>query len=332
MDNPIYLDHNATTPIDPAVLDAMLPWMRGSFGNPSSAHPYGREARKAIDNARQQVASLIGCEADEVIFTSGGTESNNLAVFGSVKADTGGRRRIVTSKVEHPAIARPCDRLEEEGYEVIRVPVDSNGRVLVEDVQTEVVVTTVLVTVMLANNETGSIMPIGELSTIAHDQGALLHGANHERGLRPGTENVPYIVGLGKACKLAHDILERESARERSLRDRLWELLSTGIPGLLLNGHPRERLPNTLNVSFPRAQGSRILEVASDIAASTGSACHEGIDTPSEVLLAMGAGVERGLGAVRLSIGRGTTSAHIEEVAHALTATMGSREDRSDYL
>lgn len=375
MTDPVYLDYNATTPVDPAVLDAMLPWLRGSFGNPSSSHRYGREARAAIDRAREQVASLIGCETDEILFTSGGTESNNLAVLGSVRAAPGGKRHIVTSAVEHPAIARPCGRLEEEGYELTRVPVDSEGRVLVEEAKTAIDHRTVLVTVMLANNETGTIMPIRELSEIARSRGALMHtdaaqavgklpvdvselgvdllsiaghkmyapkgigalyvrrgieltpitlGANHERGLRPGTENVPYIVGLGTACEIARGTLEQEATRERSLRDRLWELLSTRIPGLMLNGHTVDRLPNTLNISFPRIKGNRLLEVATDIAASTGSACHEGIDSPSSVLLAMGLDTKRAMGAVRVSLGRGTSAADIEQAATALISAWKS--------
>lgn len=369
MTDAVYLDYNATTPVDPAVLDAMLPWLRGSFGNPSSSHRYGREARTAIDRAREQVASLIGCETDEILFTSGGTESNNLAVLGSARAAPGGRRHIVTSAVEHPAIARPCERLKEEGYELTRVPVDSEGRVNVDEAKTAIDHRTVLVTVMLANNETGTIMPIRELSEIAHARGALMHsdaaqavgklpvdiselgvdllsiaghkmyapkgigalyirrdveltpivlGANHERGLRPGTENVPYIVGLGTACEIARGTLEQEAARERSLRDRLWELLSTRIPGLMLNGHTVDRLPNTLNISFPSVKGNRLLDVATEIAASTGSACHEGIDSPSSVLLAMGLDPKRAMGAVRVSLGRGTTAADIEQAATAL--------------
>jgi cysteine desulfurase len=339
MNDPIYLDHNATTPIHPEVLAAMLPWLEEGFGNPSSTHVYGRRAHEALDRARQQVASLLGCQADEVFFTSGGTEANNLAIRGSTEALAGRRNHVVTSVVEHPATARPCDRLEQEGWEVTRLPVDGYGRVGIGDVRASVRGDTALVSVMLANNETGTLMPIRQLAEAAHSKGALVHtdaaqavgkipvrveelevdllsvaghklyapkgvgalyvrrgtpirplllGAGHERGLRPGTENVPYIVGLGRACELAARDVEQESARVRKLRDELFELLRAGVPGLRLNGHPTERLPNTLNVAFPAVSGSAVLAAAPEVAASTGSACHEGAETPSAVLLAMG--------------------------------------------
>ncbi|OHE71837.1 MAG: cysteine desulfurase NifS, partial [Treponema sp. GWB1_62_6] len=276
MNESIYLDYNATTPIDPEVADAMLPWITTHFGNPSSSHEYGRTAKKAVDRAREQVAFLLGCEADEIVFTSGGTESNNLAIFGSLRAAPGERKGIVTSGVEHPAVARPCDRLETEGYTVSRLPVDAGGQVNAEDGISSVSRNTALVTVMLANNETGTIQPVRDLSRIAHDAGALIHtdaaqavgkipvrvsdlgidflsiaghklyapkgvgalyirrgskirpfslGAGHEFGLRPGTENVPFIVGLGTACEIAGRNMAEVSERLRSLRDMLHGLL-----------------------------------------------------------------------------------------------------------
>ena len=337
--DPIYLDYNATTPVHPEVVEAMLPFLREHFGNPSSAHVYGHRGRDAVEHARTQVAALIGCESEEVVFTSGGTEANNLAIAGVAAALGARRRHIVTSTVEHPAVARPCDRLGRNGFEVTRLPVDPEGRVVTEDARPFLRGDTMLVTVMLANNEVGTLMPIRELASAAHERGALMHtdaaqavgkvpvrvddlgvdllsiaghklyapkgvgalyvrrgtpieplllGAGHERGLRPGTENVPYIVGLGVASELARRDLEAEAARVRALRDLLFERLRAAIPAIRRNGHPTERLPNTLNVSFPGVRGSAVLHAAPKVAASTGSACHEGGETPSGGLVAMG--------------------------------------------
>ena len=369
MNDPIYLDHNATTPVHPEVVEAMLPWLKEHFGNPSSTHVYGRRTHEAVEAAREQVAELLGCKADEVFFTSGGTEANNLAILGSAEALADHRKHVVTTVVEHPATARPCDRLEHEGWKVTRLPVDGRGMVRIEEVRAFVRGDTALVSVMLANNETGTVMPIHEIAEIAHVRGALLHtdaaqavgkiparvedlgvdllsvaghklyapkgvgalyvrhgtpirpvllGAGHERGLRPGTENVPYIVGLGKACQIAARDVEKEAVRLQALRDELWELLRAEIPRLRLNGHPTERLPNTLNVSFPAVSGSVVLGATPEVAASTGSACHEGAENPSGVLLAMGLEASTALGAVRLSLGRGTSKKHVADGARAL--------------
>lgn len=294
---------------------------------------------------------------------------DNLAIAGVLEALGERRRHVVTSTVEHPATARPCDRLERQGCELTRVPVDADGRVHVEDARPFVRGDTALVTVMLANNETGTMMPIRSLAELAHGKGALVHtdaaqavgkvpvrvddlgvdllsvaghklyapkgvgalyvrrgtpirpvllGAGHERGLRPGTENVPHIVALGAACELALRDLDTEPARQRAMRDDLWARLQAGVPGIRLNGHVTERLPNTLNVAFPGVRGSAVLAAAPEVAASTGSACHEGGESPSGVLIAMGMDAETALGAVRLSLGRGTTAAQIEESARAL--------------
>jgi cysteine desulfurase len=369
MNDPIYLDHNATTPVHPEVVEALLPWLNQHFGNPSSTHVYGLRAHEAVEKAREQVAALLGCEADEVFFTSGGTEANNLAILGSTEASARSPGHVVTSAVEHPATVRPCDRLEQNGWKLTRLPVDAEGRTPIGEVRKSVRGETALVSVMLANNETGSLMPIREITEIAHSRGALVHtdaaqavgkiavrvdelgvdllsvaghklyapkgvgvlfvrrgtaihpvllGAGHERGLRPGTENVPYIVGLGQACEVAVRDLGAEAARVRALRDELWELLRADVSGLRLNGHPTERLPNTLNVSFPGASGSAVLAAAPEVAASTGSACHEGAENPSLVLVAMGLETATALGAVRLSLGRGTRREHVGQAARAL--------------
>jgi cysteine desulfurase len=359
--DPIYLDHNATTPIHPEVLEAMLPFLRQHFGNPSSGHPFGRRAREAVERAREHVAELLGCSPEEIVFTSGGTEANNLAIRG-VMESTGKRRHLVTSTVEHPATAKPCDALESGGFEVTRVPVNREGQVHPDEMRSSLRGDTALVTVMLAQNETGTLMPIRDIAEAAHDRGALMHtdaaqavgkistcvselgidllsiaghklyapkgvgaiyirrgirvqpvllGAGHERGIRPGTENVAAIVALGQACILAQRDLAVESARHRLLRDELWESLLAAIPGIKLNGHADQRLPNTLNVSFTGVRGSALLEAAPEIAASTGSACHDGSETPSAVLMAMGLDSITAFGAVRLSLGRFTTREHI---------------------
>jgi cysteine desulfurase len=384
---PIYFDYNATTPILPDVLDAMLPYLGAQFGNPSSSHPYGREARSAVEQARSEVALLLGCSPEEIIFTSGGTESNNLAILGSIRAAACGGD-VLTSVVEHPAVGRPCEFLERRGSRVTRLGVDELGVVNVEEARKALEHMPLLLTVMHSNNETGTIQPIRELSEAAKERGALVHtdaaqsvgkvpvdvndlgadllsvaghklyapkgvgalfvrrgtplfpltvGAGHERGLRPGTENVASIVGLGAACAVARGTLQAESERVLTLRERLWGLLAAGVPGLKLNGHSELRLPNTLNVRFPGVRGNALLARVDEIAASTGSACHEGLETASPVLLAMGLTEDDALCSVRFSLGRGTTELELRAAAKALvrswqeqreaTAAAGSRAD-----
>lgn len=373
--NPIYLDHNATTPILPEVVDAMLPYLREHFGNPSSGHVYGARARVAVDRAREQVASLLGCEADEIVFTSGGTEANNLAIRGVMEA-LERRRHAVTSVIEHPAMARPCAWLEKKQHRsVTRIGVDADGRACLDAAREAIEADTALVTVMHSNNETGVLQPIQELSRLAHAAGALIHtdaaqsvgkvqvrvrdldvdlvsvaghklyapkgvgalyvkrgtplvpfalGASHERGLRPGTENVASIVGLGAACDAVGRNLDAAAARMQWLRDLLWERLASGIPDLALNGHRKLRLPNTLNVRFPYASGSAVLDGAPEVAASTGSACHEGHESASAVILAMGVAPDVALGSVRLTLGRSTTEEQVVSAAAALVRSWKS--------
>ena len=366
--DPIYLDHNASTPVLPEVVEAMLPYLREHFGNPSSSHVYGARARRAVTHAREQVAALLGCEADEVLFTSGGTEANNLAIRG-VTAAAGRRRKIVTSAIEHPATGRLCAWLEKNGHRIERLGVDGDGRVHLDAAREAIDTETILVTVMHSNSETGVLQPIGELARLAHAAGALIHtdaaqsvgkvsvrvrelevdllsvvghkfyaakgvgalyvkqgtplaplvlGADHERGLRPGTENVASIVGLGAACEAVGRDLDAAATRMRALRDELWERLAREVPGLALNGHRELRLPNTLNVRFPRASGNAVLAGAPEIAASTGSACHEGSESASAVILAMGVSVDDALGSVRLTLGRGTTQSDVALSSEAL--------------
>ena len=365
---PIYLDHNASTPVLAEVVDAMLPYLREHFGNPSSTHLFGRTMHDAVARAREQVARLIECCPDEVYFTSGGTEANNLAIRG-VAAAVPARRHILTCVIEHPATAGPCAWLEQQGYAVTRVEVDGAGRVLPERVQECLGPETALVTIMHANSETGTLQPIAEIAELAHSTGALMHtdaaqscgkirvstrhekvdllsiaghklyapqgvgalfvragtpikplliGAGHERGLRPGTENVASVVGLGQACEVARRSLVEEGERLSRLRDRLWSLLKEAIPAIALNGYPAERLPNTLNVRFPAVAGNTLLAACPAIAASTGSACHELGDSASQVILAMGIGESEAIGSVRLSLGRGNTRQEIDLAATEL--------------
>lgn len=366
--HPIYLDHNATTPLLPEVVEAMLPYLTDHFGNPSSGHVYGQRVKEAVESARRQVASLIGAEASEIFFTSGGTEANNLAIRGSVRADRE-RKRIVTSVIEHPATEAPCRLLEKHGFDVTRMGVDRTGRVSEARIEEAVDDRCALITLMHANNETGTIQPITEAARMARAVGTVTHtdaaqsvgkveihvdelgvdllsiaghklyapkgvgalyirkgtkitpvlrGAGHEHGLRPGTENVASIVGLGAACAIAESTMSEESSRVNTLRDKLWELLKSRIPGVELNGHETERLPNTLNVRFPGVRGSVVLAQAPEVAASTGSACHEGGESASSVLLATGLTDEEALGAVRLSLGRGTSLDDVYRAAESL--------------
>ncbi len=366
---PIYLDYNATTPPDPEVVEELLPYLTVEFGNPSSGHPYGWKAREAVELARARLAGLLGCDPSEVIFTSGGTEANNLAIIGAALANKERGNHIISTTIEHPAVLRPLERLVRHGFSVTLLPVDATGFLDADAVRRAVTPDTVLITVMHANNEVGTIQPLRQIGSIAREKGILFHtdaaqsvgkipaevedlrvdlltvaghkfyapkgvgalfvrrgvkvnpcllGASQEEGLRPGTENVPYIAALGKAAQLASRRLAADRERIISLRDRFHEKLKSLIDGVSLNGHPVERLPNTLNVSFAGVLGARLLEQTPEIAASTGSACHEGSGELSGVLKAMGTSNERGFGAVRLSLGRTTTVEEIERAAQML--------------
>jgi len=366
---PIYLDYNATTPVDPEVADAIEPWLRQHWGNPSSSHPEGRRARDAVERARAEVAALLEASPDEILFTGCATEANNLAIRGVARALRSRGRHLVTSAIEHPSVAQPCQLLQAEGWEVTVVPVNGQGRVEPEAVARAIRDDTVLVSIMHANNETGVLQPVEEISAIARRRGVLVHadaaqsvgklpvsvqhlgvdlltlaghkfyapkgvgalyvrkgtpleplmvGGGQEQGLRPGTENVPFIAGLGQATVLAARRMEEESARILTLRDRLHGLLQEAIPGLRLNGDPDHRLPGTLNLSFPGVSGRELLAHASGLSASVGSACHEGEEQVSGVLGAMGLEPVRARGAVRLSLGRFTTEEEVEEAASRL--------------
>lgn len=364
----IYLDFNASTPIAPEVADAMRPYLAEHYGNPSSRHWAGAPAKEAVETARGQVADLLGCSAEEIVLTSGGTESNNHAIKGAYFALREQGNHVITTQIEHPATIQPCRFLEKLGAEVTYLPVDRTGMVNANDVRSAITSKTILVTVMHANNEVGTIQPIGEISRITRERGILFHtdaaqsvgkistrvdelgidllsvaghkvyapkgvgalyirngvriqsfqhGAGHEKGRRAGTENVLLDVGLGAACELAKRWIGMSAIRD--LRDHFWQMLRDAFgAGVVVNGHPDARLPNTLNVSFVGKVGSKILSQLDGVAASTGSACHEGAVTLSPVLEAMGISPEIGMGAVRFSLGRTTTPADIEYVVKLL--------------
>ena len=371
---PIYLDHNASTPVPPRVREAMLRALEEGFGNPSADHCYGRRARAFVDQARGRVAALVGCDEDEVVFTGGGTEANNLALRGFA-ARAGGGLTLVLSAVEHPATDAPAAVLAAAGATVKRVPVDALG--VVDPAAVEQALGAVsgpaLVSVLLAQNETGVLQPLRAIAAAAKARGACVHtdaaqavgkiqvrvrelgvdllsiaghklyaskgvgalyvrrgvslaplvvGAGHEHGLRPGTENVAGIVGLGEACALACEGLSIEAARQQALRERLEARLAVG--GFVVHGAGAPRLPNTVNGRFPGVRGSALLARAPGIAASTGSACHAGEERPSQVLSAMGLGAEDALGAVRLTLGRWTTEEDIDRASEILLAAAGS--------
>jgi cysteine desulfurase len=366
MGDPIYLDHNATTPLLPDVVEAMLPFLSTHFGNPSSAHVYGRRAKEAVERARALVAALLGCDGLEVFFTSGGTEASNLAIRGACEASS--RRHVVTTVIEHPATSNPFAWLARNGYKVSRLEVDAFGRVRT-DALSRRFDDVALVSVMHANNETGVLQPVADLAAMAKARGAIVHvdaaqslgkvpvkvdalgadllsiaghklyapkgvgalyvrrgtpiepfarGAGHERGMRPGTENVASIVGLGVACERASQDLDVVAAHLRDVTERLWRALRDAVPGLELNGHPTERLPNTLNVRFPGVSGNALLAATPEVAASTGSACHAEGESASQVILAMGITPEEALGSVRLTTGRSTTREEVDRAAELL--------------
>ncbi|MDE2248356.1 MAG: cysteine desulfurase [Xanthomonadaceae bacterium] len=367
---PIYLDYNATTPVAPEVVAAMLPFLHEHFGNPSSDHAYGDAPRGAMAESRQEIARLIGAQPAEIIFTGSATEANNLVILGLARAMGKSRRHVVISAIEHPSVSEPVHRLQELGWSVTVVPVDEYGRVAARDIAAALRADTGLVSVMHANNEVGTVQPIAEIAALVRARGVLMHtdaaqsagkvaldvdalgvdlltlaghkfyapkgvgalyvrsgtpiaavlaGGGQERGLRAATENIPHIVALGTAARLARERLPETRSHLLALRDRLHARLSQEVPGLTLNGHPEHRLPNTLNVSFPDVSGATLLRHLRDrIAASTGSACHAGDAAPSGVLGAMGLSRERASGAVRLSIGLDTREDDINAAAAAL--------------
>jgi cysteine desulfurase len=365
MDKAIYLDHASTTPTDPEVVEVMLPWFSEEFGNPSTVYSLGLTAASAVQEARESIAGIIGAQADEIYFTSGGTESDNWAIMGAADAQQKKGRHLVTSTIEHHAILETMEYLEKRGAAVTRVPVDSGGLVDPEAVRKAIRPDTVLVSIMHGNNEVGTVEPISEIGKIAREAGVLFHsdvvqtagkmpldvnglgvdmlsmsahkfygpkgvglmymrkraritplfhGGAQERGRRAGTLNVPGIVGMAKALELCRDRMADDAAREAELRDRLWAGLSGNIEAIYINGDMEHRLPNNLNVRLDGIEGeSMILMLDMEgICVSSGSACTTGSLEPSHVLLGLGIPQELAHGSLRVTLGRSTTTEHID--------------------
>ncbi len=367
----IYFDYAATTPTHPEVLEAMQPYFTVSFGNPSSIYSYGREAKAAIDAARTSVARLIGAQDEEIVFTGGGTEADNFAIKGVAHTNRSRGNHIITSTIEHHAVIETCQFLEKDGFEVTYLPVDEYGLVSPDDVRKAITGKTILISLMYANNEIGTIEPISEIGDIAREAGVyfhtdavqavghipinvntlkvdllatsahklygpkgvgalyirkgtrvtpFIHGGEQEKRRRASTENVPGIVGFGKAAELARLEINEEEQRLTALRNRLIDGLMANIEDIRLNGHPVTRLPNNVNISVSYAEGeSMVLNLDSEgICASTGSACSATSVEPSHVLLALGLPPELAHGSLRLTLGKWTTEDDIERVLEVL--------------
>ncbi|WP_418501559.1 cysteine desulfurase family protein [Flagellimonas sp.] len=361
----IYLDFNATTPVDPDVIKVMIPFFTESFGNASSDHSFGWDADDAVENARGQVAKLVNCRPTEITFTSGATEAANLALFGFCKKNRSKGNHIVSCTTEHKAVLETMEALEEEGFEVTYLDVDRKGNIDLNELEEAIKPSTILVCIMMANNETGLIHPVKRITKIAHFKsvpvmsditqavgkipvdlkdlgidmaifsshkiygpkgvGALymnkdnnttiakhLYGGNHEKGTRPGTLNVPGIVGFGAACKMAGANLQENHQNQLDLRNRLEEGL-LAIEGTIINSHGEERLPNTTNVSFAGVDGTKLLRHLNTLALSRGSACTSNQVNPSHVLKAMGLEDAHALASLRISTGRNTSPEDIQK-------------------
>ncbi len=367
LQTPIYLDNHATTPVDPRVLEAMLPYFTEKFGNAASkSHAYGWEAEAAVDRAREQIAKLIGASAKEIVITSGATESDNLAIKGVAEAYRDKGNHIVTCVTEHKAVLDSCKVLQKHGYDVTYLPVRSNGLIDMERLKQSLTDKTILISLMAANNEIGTLHPIKEIGRLAKERNILFHtdatqgvgklpinveamgidllsltahkmygpkgvgalyvrstkprvkltpsidGGGHERGMRSGTLNVPGIVGLGKACEISQKEMSAEGERLIALRERLKSGLLAELDEVYLNGHPVDRLPGNLNVSFAYIEGESLLMGLKEIAVSTGSACTSASLEPSYVLKAIGLADELAYSAIRFGLGRFTTAEEID--------------------
>jgi len=372
----VYLDHAATTPTRPEVARAMLPYFSERFGNPSSLYALAREAKEAVEEARGRVAAAIGAAPEEVFFTSGGTEADNWAIKGVAAANRKKGDHIVTSSIEHHAVLHPCRALEKQGYRVTYLPVDEFGRVEPASVEEAITDKTILVSVMAANNEIGTVQPVAAISRIARDHGVPFHtdavqaigafpvdvnsmgadllaisahkfggpkgtgalyirrktrigtfmdGGAQERGRRAGTENVPGIVGMGRAIELAVGEMPQKAPRLAAMRDRLIRGILDAVPDTRLNGHPVERLANNVNVAFRYVEGESILLMldALGIAASTGSACTSASLEPSHVLTACGLPPEHAHGSLRLTLGHRNTEEDVDYVLEVLPGIIG---------
>src|SRR5215467_3456193 len=380
--NRIYLDYNATTPVEPQVLDAMLPYFSSEFGNAASIHTVGQRARAAVETARDQVAALLGARSQEIIFTSGGTESDNHAIFGIVRAAPGATKHIITTNIEHEAVLNSCQALEKEGVAVTYLPVNRDGVITVEQVEEAIRPHTALITLMHANNELGTVQPLEQIGKLATQRDIYFHtdavqsagkisldvkalgvdllsisghkiyapkgigalyirggsrvrqffyGGHHQRGARPGTENVPGIVALGKAAELARLSLESDAVRTAALRNKLEAGLAARIPDSQINAARAPRTPNTANLTFPGIEGEALV-IALDlkgVCVSTGAACSSGAVEPSHVLTAIGLSAEDARASIRFSLGRHTTEAEINYVLDAVPAAVSQLRELS---
>ncbi len=369
MSRRVYLDHNASTPVHPEVLAEMLPFFAEIYGNPSSIHAFGREAREGVDQARERIARFLQVSPQEIVFTSGGTESDNLGVKGLASAR--GRGHLITSSVEHHAVLRTCQVLEAQGFDVTYVGVDAHGMVEPDEVRRALRPDTIAISVMHANSEVGTLQPIGAIGRLARERSipfhvdavqtfgkipldvdalgidvlsfsghkiygpkgiaglyirkgtkmvSIQHGGEHERRRRAGTENLPGIVGLGKAVEVRARDMHAEAERVGALRDRLWEGVRARVPEVRLSGHPTERLPGTASLLVRHVESESIvlgLDLKG-IAVSAGSACTSGNVEPSHVLVAMGVPLDWAMGAVRCSLGRSTTAEDVDYVIESV--------------
>jgi len=384
MKKPVYLDYAATTPLDRRVLDRMMPFFTERFGNAASRnHSFGWEAEEAVKKARGQVAALIKASDREIIWTSGATESNNIALKGAAAMLKEKGRHIITQATEHKAVLDPCKYLEQQGFRVTYLPVDSCGVIDLDQLGQAMTAETVLVSIMYANNEIGTIQPLAEIGGLCKGRGVIfhtdatqafgklpidveamgidllscsghkiygpkgvgalyvrrkgprvrcepiLHGGGHERGMRSGTLNVPGIVGLGQAAEIAQAEMEAESRRMASYRRRLWERFSSELDKVNLNGHPRQSLPNLLNVSFAYVEGEALMMGFKDIAVSSGSACTSASLEPSYVLKALGVGEDLAHSSIRFSFGRFTTEEEIDYAADRVVASVRKLREMS---
>jgi cysteine desulfurase len=378
----VYLDHNATTPVEPEVLDAMLPYLSAEFGNAASIHSFGQRTRAAVETARESVAALIGARPQEIVFTSGGTESDNHAIFGIVQAAGGHDKHVITTAVEHEAVLNTCQALEKQGVSVTYLSVDADGLIDLEALRRAIRPETVLISIMHANNELGTVQPLEEIGRIAAEADVYLHtdavqsagklpidvkamgvdllslsghkfyapqgigalyikggtrlrqllyGGHHQRGFRPGTENVAGIVGLGKAANMARAALAQDATRINALRDKLEHGLLARVPDSSVNGARAPRTPNTTNLLFPGLEGEALV-IALDLkglACSTGAACSSGALEPSHVLTAIGLPPEDARASLRFSVGRHTTAEDIDFALQVVPAAVAQLRELS---
>jgi cysteine desulfurase len=378
----IYLDNNATTAVDPAVLDAMLPYFSGDFGNASSIHTFGQRARAAVETARDQVAALLNARSQEIVFTSGGTESDNHAIFGIVAASSAPGKHAITTTIEHEAGLNACQALEKQGVAVTYLRVSRDGLIDLDELRKAIRPETLLITVMHANNELGTVQPLEEIGRIAREADVYFHtdavqsvgkipvdvkalqldllslsghklyapkgigalyiksgtrlrqflfGGHHQRGFRPGTENVPGIIGLGKAAELARVWLEQDGSRIAALRDKLEQGLLARVPDSHANAFSAPRTPNTSNITFPGIEGEALI-ISLDLkglACSTGAACSSGAVEPSHVLTAIGLPAAEARASIRFSLGRHTTEAEIDAALEVVPASLSQLRELS---